>query len=86
MDTENEKQIPDGVGDWREPGTDPATEHRVVEIAIEERRYIDLLKTMLAEVIPLNDAIFNSTLRTEVEAEVLKCGMTLPLVRVIPET
>lgn len=82
---ENEKQIPDGPSDWHDLGLPSADRDGAIETSLEEWRYLDLLKTMLAEVIPLEDPIFDSTSRSDVESEVLKCGMTLPIVRVIPD-
>ncbi len=54
------------------------------EPSMPEAQYVKFLKTMLAEVCDDDDPIFKSN-RDDLERECLSLGMSLPLVRVIPD-
>lgn len=53
--------------------------------SMPEAQYVEFLKTMLAEVCDSDDPIFKNNNRADLEAECLSLGMSLPLVRVIPD-
>ncbi len=53
--------------------------------SMSEKDYKEFLKTMLAEALTEDDEIFESDNRKDLEEECLSLGMSLPLVRVIPD-